>query len=80
MVNNYVYGELIEVRDTDSNLWTKERFLCFSLKNRVVTEDDEGIASVWLQHRSIEEEVEITLKEVADKFGLYLHQVKIVEK
>ena len=66
----YNYGELIEVRDSDANSWIKERFLCFSLQGRAVTEDEDGIISYWIQHRNVSKEIEITLKEIADKFGI----------
>jgi hypothetical protein len=76
-LNYYTYGQLIEVRDSNINSWTKERFLCFSIKGFVVTEDEDGGVSVWLQHRNLAEEVELTIKDIADKFGVKEEQIKI---
>lgn len=80
----FEYGEIIEVSD-DNKTWRTRRFLAYTPKGKtVVFRDVDEAVTYWIYARPIREPEpaplplrELTLPEIADKFGIKLEQLRI---
>lgn len=71
------WGEEVEVSD-DNIIWnTKRYFIGINpIDNRNVTADSAGLTTSWKYIRKLQP-VELTMQQIADKFGISVNQLKI---